>query len=828
MKAGFDTAVSPEAGQPSRTPAFVPPSIAEVAKLFPQFEILELLGHGGMGAVYKARQPTLDRLVALKILPPQGSGDSGFAERFTREARALAKLSHPNIVAVHEFGQVGSLHYFVMEYVEGVNLRQLERAGKLTPREALKIIPQICDALQFAHDEGIVHRDIKPENVMLDKKGRVKIADFGLARILGREPEDLRLTGTKDIMGTPHYMAPEQVEHPQEVDHRADIYSLGVVFYEMLTGELPLGRFQPPSRKVEVDVRLDEVVLHALEKEPERRYQQASEVKSDVETIAKTAARSTVPPPLPLVSPAAGSPGLPPPPITSGRPVSAGSAIVTIPAVGLIVAGLLKLVSALAVVAVFGNPRLNPLSILLGHNMPSVLPQISLLSSPLFGWSTGLIKALPAALMIYGGFQMVQLRSYAWSIAASVLGIVACSFVGLPMGIWALIVLTRPEVREAFAKPPAPQARRPGNWGWVWPMVGLVALLLVAGLVLLALYGGARSVIGSHRSHGNPRADGFTTPEDTTEAHLPVSATLVAETPNPGERQETIATAGAQSIQRAVKAGSQPDLDKSFTVGREGKLVMQVDRGAIRVAGTDTDTVDVRARRKVKRASGALADRILAEENLVMTQNGNEISISAQDPPTLHSGRGWGWTRPDLEANYEISVPRKFDLHLDTSGGGIRVAALQGGINVHTAGGNLSFEGVEGDVEGQTKGGGIDAAACSGALQVKTDGGVITVGEFAGPFVRATTQGGSITADFAASPKSDCALHTDGGSVTVRLPATATVTVDAHTKGGRVISDLPVQAEGATRDDTLRGKINGGGPSLKLETGGGSIHVASR
>jgi serine/threonine protein kinase len=112
MKAGFDTAVAPEPGQPSRTPAFVPPTVAEVAKLFPQFEILELLGHGGMGAVYKARQPTLDRLVALKILPPQASGDTGFADRFTREARALARLSHPNIVAVHEFGQAGGLNYY--------------------------------------------------------------------------------------------------------------------------------------------------------------------------------------------------------------------------------------------------------------------------------------------------------------------------------------------------------------------------------------------------------------------------------------------------------------------------------------------------------------------------------------------------------------------------------------------------------------------------------------------------------------------------------------------------------------------------------------------
>jgi predicted Ser/Thr protein kinase len=262
------------------------PDPAKLAACFPQLEILELLGKGGMGAVYKARQPSLDRFVALKILPHQAAGDSGFAERFNREARALAKLNHPNIVAVYDFGQADGLHFLIMEFVDGANLRQIQRAGKLSPREALKVIPQICEALQFAHDEGIVHRDIKPENVLLDKKGRVKIADFGLARILGRESKDFRLTGAQDVMGTPHYMAPEQVERPQEVDHRADIYSLGVVFYEMLTGELPLGKFAPPSQKVQVDVRLDEVVLHALEKEPSRRYQHASEVKGDVETIA--------------------------------------------------------------------------------------------------------------------------------------------------------------------------------------------------------------------------------------------------------------------------------------------------------------------------------------------------------------------------------------------------------------------------------------------------------------------------------------------------------------------------------------------------------------
>jgi serine/threonine-protein kinase len=268
---------------------FVAPEPAELAKQFPQLEILELLGQGGMGAVYKARQTHLDRLVALKILPPQVGQDTAFAERFMREARSLAQLNHTNIVMVHEFGQTEQgLYYFAMEFVDGTDLRRVIQAGELAPAQALSIVPQICEALQYAHDEGIVHRDIKPENILLDKKGRIKIADFGLAKLLDRPATVYALTQAGQKMGTPHYMAPEQIEHPDQVDHRADIYSLGVVFYEMLTGELPLGRFPVPSEKVHVDVRLDEVVLKTLQKEPERRYQHASEVKSDVETISST------------------------------------------------------------------------------------------------------------------------------------------------------------------------------------------------------------------------------------------------------------------------------------------------------------------------------------------------------------------------------------------------------------------------------------------------------------------------------------------------------------------------------------------------------------
>ncbi len=273
--------IATEGGVPPGQPPFVPPTVPGLAPLFPQLEILEYLGRGGMGAVYKARQPRLDRLVALKILAPERQDDPQFAERFEREARALARLSHPNIVGVYDFGEVDGRFFLLMEYVDGLSLRQVLQRAKMKPEQALAIVPEICEALQYAHEQGVVHRDIKPENILLDKQGRVKVADFGLAKLVGGRagsplpaaslPSDAgahgvtrptsELTEAGKVMGTPHYMAPEQIEKPLTVDHRADIYSLGVVFYEMLTGELPLGKFQPPSRKVQIDVRLDDVVL---------------------------------------------------------------------------------------------------------------------------------------------------------------------------------------------------------------------------------------------------------------------------------------------------------------------------------------------------------------------------------------------------------------------------------------------------------------------------------------------------------------------------------------------------------------------------------------
>ena len=649
IKAGFPTGTEPGAAGEVAGARFVPPPVGEIAELFPQLEILGLIGKGGMGAVYKARQPALDRFVALKVLPPAVASDPGFAERFNREARALARLNHPNIVAVHDFGKAGSLHFLLMEFVDGTNLREIERAGALSPAKALAIVPQICEALQFAHNEGIVHRDIKPENLLLDKKGRLKITDFGIAKMVGIGPGQQVLTGAKDVVGTPHYMAPEQVEKPRAVDHRADIYSLGVVFYEMLTGEVPLGKFQPPSKKVQVDVRLDEVVLHTLEKEPERRYQQVSQVKTDVETIAgrvpaaaagSGARGGTAPLPasqlrkatsdkalLPALllafpfgmfgahrfyagkirtaslqlgafvgcilmiiacattggrwqptlgillgftvfgcfiwaaidwililckaftdgqgrrmthwlhshngdlkapsSPMAGPPSTPPPggasapaltspappPVHEKTPAS-GTGIIVAPAVGLMIGALWKLLSALVALFVLSghNRWLGPMLGNLGFGSFFDVASISLV----------FFKVIPALFILFGAFQMLQLRSYAWAMAAAILSILACSLVGLPLGIWALIVLARQDVRETFARATVSPPPRTAQWSWILASVAMIAIIVTGLIIGVAL---VREVVGG-KSDTTARVE-------TANGSSPTETAIPAPTPPP-------------------------------------------------------------------------------------------------------------------------------------------------------------------------------------------------------------------------------------------------------------------------------------------------------
>ena len=206
--------------------------------------------------------------------------------RFEREARLLAKLSHPNVVAVYDFGLAGKFLYFTMDFVDGSSLRQMLKSKRLIPSEAVKLFLQLCDGLQHAHQSGVIHRDIKPENLLVDKEAHLKIADLGLAKLIGgADASNEWKTPNSRRMGTLHYMAPEQFESPQAVDHRADIYSAGVVLYEMLTGELPLGRFPAPSEKAKVDSSLDKVLFRALEKDPARRYQDIGEFKQAVEAV---------------------------------------------------------------------------------------------------------------------------------------------------------------------------------------------------------------------------------------------------------------------------------------------------------------------------------------------------------------------------------------------------------------------------------------------------------------------------------------------------------------------------------------------------------------
>lgn len=276
-----------EPTQAGDTAAALPPlSPDELAPHFPQFEILECLGRGGMGVVYKARQKSLNRLVALKLLAPERADDPHFAQRFEKEAQALAALNHPHIVGVYDFGQAGGFYYLLMEFVDGLNLRQLLHTRRLPPKEALTIVPPVCDALQCAHDHGIVHCDIKPENLLIDKAGTVKIADFGVAKIVHRSSPSAWVDNGA-ACGTPDYAAPEQASGL--ADHRADIYSLGVILYEMLTGQRPDAKIEAPSKRVQVDIRIDEVVLKALEKQPELRFATAADLRQSIAEIVTRA-----------------------------------------------------------------------------------------------------------------------------------------------------------------------------------------------------------------------------------------------------------------------------------------------------------------------------------------------------------------------------------------------------------------------------------------------------------------------------------------------------------------------------------------------------------
>lgn len=264
-----------------------PPSPQELSKLLAQYEVDMLLGRGGMGAVYKGKHRTLDRVVAIKILPPEMDDiDESYAVRFKNEARAMARLSHPNIVSVYDFGEAaGGLLYFVMEFIEGLDVhKMLKEQGRLQSNHVKNIVAQVCDALDYAHEMKIIHRDIKPANIMVGYDGRVKVADFGLAKIT--QGSDACLTQSNALLGTLHYMAPEALMLGTSVDHRADIFAVGVMLYQMLTGKLPQGMFEMPSKKVEgVEAKFDAIIGKALMEDRTKRYQTIAEMRADFAEI---------------------------------------------------------------------------------------------------------------------------------------------------------------------------------------------------------------------------------------------------------------------------------------------------------------------------------------------------------------------------------------------------------------------------------------------------------------------------------------------------------------------------------------------------------------
>lgn len=264
-----------------------PPSIEELSSQLPQYQIEALLGRGGMGAVYKGRQISLDRPVAIKILSGAlEDSDAGFTERFKNEARAMGKLNHPGIVGVYDFGQTGTgLLYIVIEYVDGTDVaKMIAKKGRLHTEHAMAITAHVCDALAYAHERSIIHRDIKPANIMVGYDGVVKVADFGLAKMTKSGESGLTQSGM--VMGTLHYMAPEALTLGSAVDQRADIYAVGVMLYQMLTGKLPQGMFEMPSLQVPgLDPRYDKIVTTAMRDDRELRYASAGALRLELDAI---------------------------------------------------------------------------------------------------------------------------------------------------------------------------------------------------------------------------------------------------------------------------------------------------------------------------------------------------------------------------------------------------------------------------------------------------------------------------------------------------------------------------------------------------------------
>jgi serine/threonine protein kinase len=267
---------------------FIAPDSADLAPLFPNYEMQGLIASGGMGAVYCAVQKSLDRTVALKILPVEFSHDAAFCAGFEAEAKAMARLNHPNLVGVYEFGEVAGMLFIIMEFVPGKSIYHSAHGTAIDPTRVIQLMTSICDGLAHAHENGIIHRDIKPSNILLDLNAQPKIGDFGLARPIERKVEE-----GEEIFGTPHYTAPEVVDTPHLVDHRADIFSVGVMLHELLTGKLPAQDPRAASVIARCDVRFDSIIRRATQPLPSARYASIAEMSKELAAIAAPAAQKS-------------------------------------------------------------------------------------------------------------------------------------------------------------------------------------------------------------------------------------------------------------------------------------------------------------------------------------------------------------------------------------------------------------------------------------------------------------------------------------------------------------------------------------------------------
>jgi len=266
------------------------PSAEEIQSYLPAYDSVELLATGGMGAVYRARQISLDRTVAIKVLTHACASALQFRQIFKCEAQVMAKLNHPNLVSIYDYGEANGLLYIVMQFVEGRSLHDAAHGKSVAPHESAALISSVSKALANAHNSGILHRDIKPANILVDSKINPVVVDFGLAH-----HADESTKKGETVFGTPGYTAPEVLTPPFSADQRADIFSLGVLLHELLTGELPQSPYLAPSSLKSVDPRYDSIVMRAIHPSPAMRYNTAEDLAADLDKVLAGEKLSTSP-----------------------------------------------------------------------------------------------------------------------------------------------------------------------------------------------------------------------------------------------------------------------------------------------------------------------------------------------------------------------------------------------------------------------------------------------------------------------------------------------------------------------------------------------------